>query len=1077
MSVEFVLGRTASKRDETIIDKIGALIKNDCLNNVLVVVPPQSTYITECMILDRLRVKGMMGICVQSPARICDRVLEETFGRAVASIDAAGKSMIIKLILDEKKYSLASLYRCAKKSDMPMQLAEIISELKTLDITPEMLRELPVENDHTAAKFCDIAKIYECFNEMKQGIMDNEDKINLVIEHIKEAEFIKNSHVIVHGFDMYNAQTVRFIKALMNTARDTTISFLYAEPSAPDADVYGICNENREKFIDDAMKLGLTNTVVEEDRKISADLLNIERNLYTYTPQKKRKAQDVSLVSAASMDEEIRAVSAQIAYLTQKCGYRFSQIAVVCADALAYAPKVKQRFDEANIPCFVGEKRPLCMSEFCEFILSAIELMQGRLKKDTILAHIKTGFCEVDMQQISILQNYAFCNIRDGFAFTHPFSTESAERARLAVMNPIELMRKRANRKVSAVQLIDILMQYLSEMDVTKKLSDKIERMKERELFESAEFNTQVFERCMKILQQAKEIVKDKPIGKTQMLKMIRAGFDAQSIGVIPPGANEVNFGDISYVRLADIRVLFVMGANEGSLPNYVQTSDILAEHERELLLSKLVGVHYTGNVEKQKLAILKAFSKPSEKLFISYIDDSKSVRSSVIDRLFEMFSEIKTTKAKQIVPMLKQNAYALGAVEFRKIADGTVCTNEEVIAEVLNDTNTDFSELRTLIKNTVTKPNVSAKINFENAQALYGDVAGSASRIESFYSCPYKHFMDYGLHIKAPQEYTINSMDMGSYAHNVLDLVSKEIKAAGKRWGELDEKELTQLVHKQAGEVRLKESKYKLNKHNENVLNAIEKEIIIAANVIKDHTMHAELQPNVTEHWFLQDFDGVQIQGVIDRIDTAEIDGKQYFSIVDYKTSQKDFHLYKLANGIGIQLAIYIMAAMELLGNDAQFAGANYFTIHLPIFEEPTEMDDEFKMNGIIGTNEDLTGELYGVKMRGIYALKLNIKRDTKFDAASTARHYDKKELETVLKFTEKLVTDAVSKIKEGENEILPVLVAHTQTPCTYCDYISICRADDQTKRQVETMNKESAFALIQEKMKPTLAKKEEKK
>ncbi|MEG1860007.1 MAG: hypothetical protein RR193_06670, partial [Christensenellaceae bacterium] len=259
------------------------------------------------------------------------------------------------------------------------------------------------------------------------------------------------------------------------------------------------------------------------------------------------------------------------------------------------------------------------------------------------------------MQQISILQNYAFCNIRDGFAFTHPFSTESAERARLAVMNPIELMRKRANRKVSAVQLIDILMQYLSEMDVTKKLSDKIERMKEQELFESAEFNTQVFERCMKILQQAKEIVKDKPIGKTQMLKMIRAGFDAQSIGVIPPGANEVNFGDISYVRLADIRVLFVMGANEGSLPNYVQTSDILAEHERELLLSKLVGVHYTGNVEKQKLAILKAFSKPSEKLFISYIDDSKSVRSSVIDRLFEMFSEIKTTKAKQIVPMLKQ--------------------------------------------------------------------------------------------------------------------------------------------------------------------------------------------------------------------------------------------------------------------------------------------------------------------------------------------------------------------------------------------------------------------------------------
>ena len=31
------------------------------------------------------------------------------------------------------------------------------------------------------------------------------------------------------------------------------------------------------------------------------------------------------------------------------------------------------------------------------------------------------------------------------------------------------------------------------------------------------------------------------------------------------------------------------------------------------------------------------------------------------------------------------------------------------------------------------------------------------------------------------------------------------------------------------------------------------------------------------------------------------------------------------------LQLVIYIMAVMALMGGDARFAGANYFNIHLP--------------------------------------------------------------------------------------------------------------------------------------------------
>ena len=46
MGVTFVLGRTASQRDERVALKIKQIAERDPLAEVLVVVPPQSTYLS-----------------------------------------------------------------------------------------------------------------------------------------------------------------------------------------------------------------------------------------------------------------------------------------------------------------------------------------------------------------------------------------------------------------------------------------------------------------------------------------------------------------------------------------------------------------------------------------------------------------------------------------------------------------------------------------------------------------------------------------------------------------------------------------------------------------------------------------------------------------------------------------------------------------------------------------------------------------------------------------------------------------------------------------------------------------------
>lgn len=1043
MSVTFILGRTASRRDERVMERIKDIAGNDPLAEVLVVVPPQATYIAEKQLMKALGAKGLMGVCVQSPAKLCDRVLESVYGRTVPSIDSAGKSMLLRAILDEEAADLSALSRCAGKSDFPMQLAELIAELKTLDITPEMLRGIETEYRGTREKMQDIAHLYERFNAAAAGLFDTEDKIDLVIGHIPQADFIRRAHLVIHGFDIYNAQTVRFMKALMHTAQDTVMSFYYA-PSGPDGEVYDICTENREKFLADAMKLGLETEIVTEDKAASPDILHIEKNLYAYPAEKRGRAKDVRLMRAPGIEEEVRAVCAQAVWLKQKCGYDYRDMAVVYGSAERYRSAVARVFGQAGVPCFAGERRTLDQCAMSTFLLTAIELMQGRLKKDTLLAHAKTGLCGIAERELYALENYVFSNVRDGFAFTFPFRDEAAERARAVLMEPILRMREAARKEETAGGMIDCLLAYMEERNTAEKLTQQIRAAEAAGLSESAEYSAQVLEKTLRILVQAKEILGGRPMKKTQLLGLIRTGLKARRIGVIPPGADEIAAGEVSYIRLGDVKAVFVLGLNDGILPDYGQSSDILADYERELLLSQTAGLLFTGNVEKQKLAVLKILTRPEEKLFLSYVDDGKEKPSPLVDKLHSLFAEIGETEAGRWALRLKQNAYLKTAQALRSLGSGQgLSCPEETVSTVLNDK--EFpARLRAILWGTQ-NANAAKRLSPETASALYREIKGSASRLEQYYECPYKHFIGYGLGVTPPREYTIDPLDVGNYAHRLLELLTNRIKESGKRWNELPEERFEEYIVQSTKQARAEQEKYTLNKHNENVLRAIERETRLAARAIRLQAGRSALQPYETECRFEKKLsDGLTLTGKIDRIDTARLDGKTYYEIVDYKTGTPHFSMRELAGGLSLQLMVYIMAAAELLGADAEFAGANYFRIHLPAFEEAEKTPEEdFEMEGVCGVDFETAQKLYGGSGDVVLTIALARKKDGGIKGACKDRMFSQEEIEKLLAFSERLAEEAVQEMKAGNTQISPYRL-DGKTGCDYCEFSGICMFDE---------------------------------
>ena len=74
--LDWIMAANAGGQIPVSYTHLGSIIRKDPLANVLVVVPPQATYITEKQLMHKLGLKGLMGAVVQSPARICDRVLE-----------------------------------------------------------------------------------------------------------------------------------------------------------------------------------------------------------------------------------------------------------------------------------------------------------------------------------------------------------------------------------------------------------------------------------------------------------------------------------------------------------------------------------------------------------------------------------------------------------------------------------------------------------------------------------------------------------------------------------------------------------------------------------------------------------------------------------------------------------------------------------------------------------------------------------------------------------------------------------------------------------------------------------------
>jgi ATP-dependent helicase/nuclease subunit B len=128
--------------------------------------------------------------------------------------------------------------------------------------------------------------------------------------------------------------------------------------------------------------------------------------------------------------------------------------------------------------------------------------------------------------------------------------------------------------------------------------------------------------------------------------QMMEAGFTKATFSIVPPSLDQVTAADMERSRLLDIKVVYLLGVNEGVLPAALEESSMLQETDRAWLEQQGIELEESGEAKllNENFLIYRTMSLPSDRLIVSYpMADEEGKRlqpSIVIQQLLDMFPD-----------------------------------------------------------------------------------------------------------------------------------------------------------------------------------------------------------------------------------------------------------------------------------------------------------------------------------------------------------------------------------------------------------------------------------------------------
>ena len=1138
MSLRFCFGPSGSGKSHRIYEEIMQRAAEEPGRNFLIIVPDQFTMQTQKDLVMRSDRDGILNIDVLSFGRLSHRILEEVGTKEMPVLDDTGKSLVLQKVAADLKEQLPAMGSLLHKQGYIHEVKSAISEFMQYGISTQDMDKLITSAQKRGAlamKLKDLKTLYRGFQDyIRDHFITTEETLDVLRRSLSKSKILKGSVVVFDGFTGFTPIQNRLIQELMRVCAETIVTVTIGVGEDP----YKMDGEQKlfhlsKKTVADLEKLAAEAEVERgEDlfvkggpnRFAKAPALHyLEQNLfrYQYEPYAGEQ-QEIHMFEALSPREEVHQTALYIRHLIREQGMTYRDIAVVIGDLEGYASYVETEFGQLEIPCFLDRTRGIVLNPMIEYIKSALQLYIKDFSYDTVFHFLRSGMADISREEIDELENYVIRTGARGYrTYSRLFTrrteelqgnaegSEQAEektmerlnRIRQQFMDAVEILHMGSQEK--AGDYVSHLYDFLEQNQVQQKLLNYQQQFeKEGDLSRAREY-AQIYRLVMDLLDQVYELLGEEEISRQEFADILEAGFGEITVGTIPQNVDRIVVGDMERTRLKQVKVLFFLGVNDGSIPKNASKGGIISDMDREFLIES--GTEMAPSPRQQmyiqRLYLYLNMTKPSEQLYLSYAkvnSEGKGIRPSyLIDTVRKLFPAMSVeypqnrSRLEQIEGRQEGARYL--AEELREYVEGTLPEEERQDFYLMYRAYEADAAGRDLLTRAAFRRYRESGLSRIVARALYGQqLENSVSRLETYAACACRHFLQYGLSLQEREEFGFEASDMGTVYHAVLENFAGKLAESNLTWWDFTEdfaakavKESVEAYAATYGETVLYSSA-----RNEYAITRMSRILTRTVLTLQKHLKQGSFQPDDYElsFRFAEDLDSIHVdlsedekmhlQGRIDRIDVSEDAEHVYVKVIDYKSGNRKFDLAALYYGLQLQLVVYMNAAMEMESRkhpDKEIVPAAllYYHIDDPTIETPVEFTDEqineqilakLRMNGVVNSDPEVVERLDRYMQDKSVVIPVEKKKDGSFSARSSV--LSREEMQLISSYVDAKIRSIGREILDGKIAANPYEKGNEEA-CTYCAYKKVCGFDGSIpgyeKRQLEDLDKQALMQRMQ--------------
>lgn len=1080
--LRFILGRSGTGKTREIYRQIREQIQNG-QDKIIVLIPDQVSLETEKAILSMLGAPDKQKVNVFGFGKLCRFVYEQTKNPSKSVIDNGTRAVVMSRALDDLDGKLRLLNVRSNRSLTSLMLDTLL-ECKKNCVTADLMRAAGESNEITdrtlKKKLLDTADVFDVFSgRLSQSHVDSLDDLDRVNEILlTHPEVFRDYLVYIDAFSGFTAQQMQLVRHLISNAAEVTVSLTLDPIDYSGNGVFATTVETyqRLKHIAHEQNIKIRSPLILEDnhRYQNDELRFLEEGVFRgtdFTDTFPEEPVHISLYPAADTYDECEYAAQAIQQLVMEQDYRYAEIAVITHDTKLYSGIINAVFDKYDIPFFLDEHKELDVKPVARAVNAVFRMLLDYFERSDVMLLLKSGLLPFTESEINDFEDYVFVWDIDNAGFQKPFTQSShgfgevpetdtkrdnAEKIRSFVINAL-LQFKADVKDKSAGEITERLYRLLvDELNIKDGIYRLCSRLETNVSGQLSDEQIRIWELFVKALDKLRDVIGEEIMPLRRYYELLSLELSAIEFAEIPRYLDSVMITNAQRVRDPHYRAVFLMGCNEGSFPANPQTVGLFSDYELQALSEQELKIN-DSPVDFANLELFMAYnclSAASDCLFVSYPQLSLSAAdeesaggrlkpSVLVDELKVLFPKLQ--------PVIRHGTPYEAMLINRETAF-------EAYAMSLTDNAADLSSLRetfaadesysarlTAVEHAVQHAPFAIK-DKQLPDALFGKVLdNSASKVQTYYQCPFRYFCAYGLRIDEKRRAEINPIERGNLVHKVLEDFFNTYHKKDE-YAALTDEDIYAFV-KREYEAYL--AAYMGGADDKDGAFAFQFETLMEKTVkvirfVADELINSLFEVEDTELDFPNDIMGytytlpdgheIRIRGKVDRVDSSVQNGEKYIRIIDYKSKSKSkgFSLADVYCGLDLQMLIYLIAITRNGGyhyGTFKPGGVLYSNV---LFNSFSEDDGKSK------TSDELITEAFMLKGLYLDKDKFSVADKTRFKSRSSTK-VTPEELETVFGKVDLLIKEMGESLYSGIIPAQPLRTGSTTT-CEFCAYTDAC-------------------------------------